>query len=505
MTAAPDLQITSLKEALDCLLTADDAGRDSAFRALTALVWEGTPTPAAAGAVPLLRDGLAASEGAPAALLAVLLGVLAEPADDLGPAAAAARSEVGEGLDLYLRLLAERRADQAFTQALLYLVAHFPEHRAAVLEVADGLDLAETDHARLRRCLTERDPANPGYGRQWPAPTVWALSDEEASIDAMWMPDVPEEFGVNIFNNDTRMLLGYSGAKALGAIAGPIVGADTETAPEAAPLTGVRPPTGPLGAHADAFACPDCRGVLRVEPGDAAVVCESCDTRFGTDEGYLDMPCSIDMGMIEYMLRDPVHVPRYEDGLRPAFLRVMGRNWDARVTVADEHAYMAEHVAPADGPIVDIAAGAGRWTRLLAELVDPGRVVATDLSGPSLAQLQQALPEVLAVRANALGLPFADGSVGALACWNALQALMDPKAVVAEAGRCLRRGGSFTGLTFRPDADPVYRFFQARHEQALMCRLIDPDELRAWIEEAGMRVVDLSGPGTFLYFSAVKD
>jgi SAM-dependent methyltransferase len=198
----------------------------------------------------------------------------------------------------------------------------------------------------------------------------------------------------------------------------------------------------------------------------------------------------------------------YEAYARPNFLRLCGNNWAGQVTPADEDLYIAEHVRPVDGPVLDLAAGAGRWTAVLANAVGAQRVVALDLGLPMLTTLRGRLPDVPAVMASARTLPFADASLGAVLCWNALQAFPDDApAAIAEVGRCLRPGGTFTLLTFRTSDDPVYRYFVRRHhfpQHADGLHLFDYDALRTWLTDAGLTVRHEWRPGTFVVITAER-
>jgi ubiquinone/menaquinone biosynthesis C-methylase UbiE len=198
-------------------------------------------------------------------------------------------------------------------------------------------------------------------------------------------------------------------------------------------------------------------------------------------------------------------VPLYETSSRPAFLRLMGTNWDEDLSEADEERYLRERLQAVAGPVLDLACGAGGWTRVIADAVGREQVVGLDLSVPMLETARRALPAVSVVRASALALPFADATLGAVTCWNALQMLPEPARVIAEVGRCLRRGGSFVALTFRRAGDPIYRYFQRRQEQTFNVQAFAEDEITRWLADAGLQVRDLGRPGSFLLITATKE
>jgi ubiquinone/menaquinone biosynthesis C-methylase UbiE len=155
--------------------------------------------------------------------------------------------------------------------------------------------------------------------------------------------------------------------------------------------------------------------------------------------------------------------------------------------------------------VLDLACGAGRWTRVIAEAVGTEQVVGLDLSVPMLETVRSTLPAVRVVRGSALALPFGDATLGAVTCWNALQMLPRPAQVMAEVGRCLRPGGSFIVLTFRQAADPIYRYFQRRQEETFNVTSFAEEEITRWLADAGLQVRDLGGPGSFLLITATKE
>lgn len=472
---------------------------DSAFRRLATEFWEdGSVRPEALSGIPALLDLLGAVPPEKQAKLAVLLGLLAE-ADSPGHPA------VRKGLDLYLRLLGNGRKDAGREAALVFLLAHFPEDREPILAAVSTAGLDEDDLSRLTRCLQPYETADAAtrwnLGRVFPSPAVWGLTEEERAANPAleeWL-GLPEGRGAGLWATETRALLAYAGAKALwSAEYGPAV------SPFVAPVPGGQEGTAEpadssdaFRGHAAAFRCPSCLGPLSGNTESA--VCKACGTSFPVRDGLLDFHDEPSGPS------DPLLAGRYERGLRAGFVRIMGANWGGWVSLDDEDDYLTEHVRPVEGPLLDLAAGAGRWTRVLTRSLGEDRVVALDLSAEMLAQLRAKLGGVLTVRGSALKLPFGDATLGGVNCWNALQAIPDPERAIQEVGRCLRPGGTFTVLTFRQAPDPLYRHFQRRLERQAHRGSFDPERLTGWLTEAGMSVRDLSGPGNFLFLTAVKE
>jgi len=106
---------------------------------------------------------------------------------------------------------------------------------------------------------------------------------------------------------------------------------------------------------------------------------------------------------------------------------------------------MAARVAAhAPGRVLEIAAGTGAATRVLAErLPASASIVATDLN-PAMLQRAQAVPIARGVQwqqADALALPFADATFDAVVCQFGVMFFPDKPRGFAEAMRVLRPGG----------------------------------------------------------------
>ncbi|WP_043617786.1 methyltransferase domain-containing protein [Nonomuraea candida] len=468
-------------------------------------LWDGgTLTERAPSAVPELIDALGGLDDARAGRLLILLGLIAE---------AGQTEAVRAGLDRYLALA--DGASPELGQALAYLLAHFPHDRDRVLGVTGRLGLDSGDRSRLDRCLTLMDERRSGLGRVWPAPEIWRLTDEERAFDQAWIGALSQEQAEVNWRNDSRTVWGYMGLKAYWAIRhGAVVDVPGPQAPPESDPTGDDPRLGLFARHLSALVCPACRGPLDIS--GAAVRCPACAVAYPASRGILDLTRAVRDDADEAtadLLKSLAEMPSmglyYEALLRPEFLRVAGGNWGGAVTLADEDAYIARSVRPVDGPVLDLGAGAGRWTAVIAAAVGADRLLALDLGLPMLNVLRRRVPDVPAVRASALDLPLADASMGAVVCWNALQAVPDDAATaIAEVGRVLRPGGTFTLMTFVWDEDPVCRHFQAAHyfpSRPAGMLLFEREELDRWLADAGMTVLDSGGPESFAFITARRE
>jgi SAM-dependent methyltransferase len=97
------------------------------------------------------------------------------------------------------------------------------------------------------------------------------------------------------------------------------------------------------------------------------------------------------------------------------------------------------------GDVLEVASGTGITTRQLRKRLDPAlRLVATDLSKAMLDYGRLKLREMPGIEwreADAVKLPFADASFGALVCALGIMFVPDKKAAFREARRVLRGSG----------------------------------------------------------------
>lgn len=491
---------------------------EAAYQRLVGALWnEGKVTDVAAAAVPAVVAALDETDTDRQGRLAILLGLMAEaeyPRLD-GEVATAVRA----GLDRYLELLRGGASRQPLTLALLYLVAHFPGDRDRVLAATADLPIDADERTRLERGLTELDPEDPDVGWVWPAPSTWRGLDEEntAHAKAAVRSLSPEQVVTN-WENDTRTVWAYAGAIAYWAVNnGPPAPVTVRAIPEWQPG---EPTTRPIdawfGSRAELLSCPTCHGPIALRETDAR--CDPCATTYLSANGILDLSAGVRDGVTTDeatadLLQKISEIPKmgllYENLLRPAYLRLAGSNFGDQVTHAYEDAFITEHLQGVEGPVVDVAAGAGRWTEVVVGAVGADRLVAVDMLLPMLNVLRSRLPEVPAVMGTALNLPFADGSVGAINLWNALQAFPDDaEQAIAEIGRCLRPGGVLTMMTFRWSEDPVARYFQASHffpSRPAGHLLFEVEQLRQWLADAGLAVrEERSDLGTFVFVKAER-
>lgn len=511
VSAAP----AKVYELIDLFADAPDDRVDAEFQRLAAALWrDGALTDLALPAVPALAARIGKVDDRRKGYLAVLLGLLAEteyPATD-GPVSTA----ISDGLDTCVELLDGLGQDEPLYLALCYLLAHFPAGRDRVLAAAGRTCLAEDEYSQLDRALTALDPDHPVLGRVFPSPHVYKLAAAGQDFDQRWISTLSPEQIVSSWQADTRTVFGGLGIKAYWAVCNrktPVHLPAVTLPPEEEIPRASDPATDIFTPHTAALRCPGCGGGFEFGPHRAW--CERCADTYPITVGVLDLtePVAGDRAdAFQFTLAEqPSMGLIYEEHARPNFLRLCGGNWGNAVTPAVEDEYIAHHVRPVDGPVLDLAAGAGRWTKVLADTVGADRVIALDLNPPMLSMLRARLPWVPAIRAGAAPLPFDDASLGAVLCWNALQAFhAEAPAAIAEVGRCLRPGGTFTLMTYRNSDDPVYRHFVGSHSLPARAgqysgpQLFDLDRLKESLDGAGLRVREEWSPGTFVFITAER-
>lgn len=116
--------------------------------------------------------------------------------------------------------------------------------------------------------------------------------------------------------------------------------------------------------------------------------------------------------------------------------------------------------------VLDIGAGECTYTRMLAEVYSPSRVVACELFTERMLPAMRAnkADNLNFVTGNCFGLPFADGAFDVVFGSLVLHQLPDLDLAIAEIDRVLKPGGAYIGIEANPyNAIILYRFLRGRH------------------------------------------
>jgi ubiquinone/menaquinone biosynthesis C-methylase UbiE len=152
-------------------------------------------------------------------------------------------------------------------------------------------------------------------------------------------------------------------------------------------------------------------------------------------------------------------------------------------------------IRPGD-TVLDVACGPGNTTRTLVAAVGPeGLAVGVDSSATMLAQaVRETTPgsPVGYVRADAVDLPFADGTFDAISCYGALYLMDDPFGALREMIRLLKPGGRIAVLTTCARGPAPLRRASVAASRFAPLRLFDVDEVSEVMREAGLVDVSLN-------------
>jgi SAM-dependent methyltransferase len=146
-------------------------------------------------------------------------------------------------------------------------------------------------------------------------------------------------------------------------------------------------------------------------------------------------------------------------------------------------------VQPGD-TVLDVACGPGNTTRTLVAAVGAdGLAVGVDSSATMLAQAVRETARdspVGYVRADAVDLPFDDGTFDAVSCYGALYLMDDPFGSLREMIRLLKPGGRIAVLTTCARGPAPARRLEVRASHLAPLRLFDVDEVTDVMHEAGL-------------------
>lgn len=151
--------------------------------------------------------------------------------------------------------------------------------------------------------------------------------------------------------------------------------------------------------------------------------------------------------------------------------------------------------------VLEVGPGFGATTRVLARR--PGTLTALELEARYCRRLRRELGDSAnVVEGDATELPFADGSFSGAVCFTMLHHVPSPELqdrLLAEVARVLRPGGVFAGT----DSLGHGLLFRAIHIGDTLVP-VDPDELPARLEQAGLTNPRVDTSSSSLRFRARK-
>ncbi len=189
-------------------------------------------------------------------------------------------------------------------------------------------------------------------------------------------------------------------------------------------------------------------------------------------------------------------------------MRLIGRVvWGIDASVL--YTSMAAVSQAGDGTtILDVPCGGGVALRALRPDQDV-RYIAVDVSEKMLERAKRrakrrSLGQVEFAVADMRALPFSDGEADLVVCYSGLHMLEDPGPAVRELVRCLKPGGELVGTTFLAEASrrqqALFELERRRGNPTPPCR----DDLRHWLNEAGIADVVIEPERGFAVFRGRK-
>lgn len=144
------------------------------------------------------------------------------------------------------------------------------------------------------------------------------------------------------------------------------------------------------------------------------------------------------------------------------------------------------------GPALDVGAGPGALTTVLAARLGPSAVSAVEPSPPFAAACRERVPGVDVRIAGAESLPFADGAFAAALSQLVFSFVSDTARATAEMARVVRPGGVVAACTWAWDGFPLAQVFW---QAALRFDPAAPDDANLPVRRPGQLAALWNGAG----------
>jgi SAM-dependent methyltransferase len=188
----------------------------------------------------------------------------------------------------------------------------------------------------------------------------------------------------------------------------------------------------------------------------------------------------------------------------------IGRRVARTVWAGDTEPYYESMAAvaevPAGGTIVDCPCGAGPALRALPP--DRGiRYIGADLSPSMLRRIRRraaarGIAGLELHRADATELPLENDTADLFLSYWGLHCFEDPVAAVTEAARVTKHGGRLVGASFVHSRETLRQRILIRPGLGDFGPMGTEEEIRGWLEDAGLRPSSWRRCGSMLYFDA---
>lgn len=165
--------------------------------------------------------------------------------------------------------------------------------------------------------------------------------------------------------------------------------------------------------------------------------------------------------------------------------------WEGKMPAEPEFAGYLKRFGVASGDFVlDVGAGAGRMTRLLADAVGPdGCVVAQDIALQMLIETRRIIRKPLPLVCDDVhALAYPDCMFDKVLCFSAFPHFMDQSMALAEMTRVLKPGGGLLVLHNRSSAD-LNDFHASLDGPVNRDRLPPAPELASMMRKTGLRPI----------------
>ena len=191
---------------------------------------------------------------------------------------------------------------------------------------------------------------------------------------------------------------------------------------------------------------------------------------------------------------------------RPKVVRWVARTVWAGDTRPYFESMRAVAEVPEGGTIVDCPCGAGPALRALDRDRDV-RYIGADLSPAMLRRIRKraatrGLDGLELHEADATDLPLEDGIADLFLSYWGLHCFEEPAAAMLEAARVMKPGGRMVGASFVHSADTLRQRLLIRPGLGDFGPMGTEDEIRGWLEDAGLWPTSWLRGGSMLYFEA---